>query len=226
MTLSALERASGRSSGPAIRTRKKPDPTSRPVQLPRMKFRTRGLLVGALLVSGVAAAFSASEAKPRDGRAPLIFAGTDYLHRWSKDDQHEFTPHGQEDLARWADMITIHHYRSVKEGESLASTANAVLENYKRNGARVLRTDAVPRTAEKPAEYLLVVLFPRPDFIETVFARFKLVGGIGSAAIYSHREYGQKIGDQMSAWLQKNGSNTEKALMAWEQIPPLDAAKN
>ena len=89
----------------------------------------------------------------------------------------------------------------------------------------MLRTNSVPRTAQKPAEYLIVVLFVQPEYIEAVFSRFKLVGGTGTAAIYCHREYGKQIGDQMSAWLQKNGAVIEKALMAWERIPPLDAQK-
>lgn len=163
-----------------------------------------------------AVGLAAPEGKPE---AEFKFRGVEYFHRWSKDDQHEFTPRGQEDLERWADMITINRVRSVVNGEGLAGIANAVLETYKSNRAIVLRTDSVPRTADKPAEYLIAVLFPRPDFIEAVFARFKIVSGIGTCAIYSHREYGKEIGDRMSAWLKTNGPTTEKALMAWEEIP-------
>ena len=122
-------------------------------------------------------------------------------------------------------MVTINHYRSVVDGEALAATANTVLASYKANHATVLRTDSMPRTAGKPAEYLLVVLFPRPDLIEAVFARFKIVDGLGTSTVYSHREYGKKVGDQMSAWLKAHGRTTEKALMSWEEIPPPDAAK-
>ena len=168
------------------------------------------------------AGFAASEEK---SEAAFKFAEVEYFHRWSKDDQHEFTPRGQKDLKRWVDMVTINYYRNVTDGEALAATANAVLENYKNNQAMVLRIDSVPRTPEKPAEYLIVVLFPRPDFIEAVFARFKMVDGIGTSTIYSHRKYGKKIGDQMSAWLQANGASKEKALMSWKEIPSLDASK-
>jgi hypothetical protein len=31
---------------------------------------------------------------------------------------------------------------------------------------------------------------------------------------------GEKIGDQMSAWLKSNGEETEKALMEWNNMPP------
>ena len=174
---------------------------------------------------GAAASIAAQGGKTEPERPSLTFGGVEYFHRWSKDDQQEFTPHGQENLAHWSDMVTINRYRTVKDGEGLAATANTVLETYKANQAMVLRTESVPRTTDKPAEYLIAVLFPRPDFIEAVFARFKIVGGIGTSAVYSHREYGKKIGDQMSAWLKANGPATEKALMSWEGIPTPDASK-
>lgn len=153
--------------------------------------------------------------------APLTFGDAKYLHRWSKDHQHEFTPEGQEDLQKWKDMVTINYYPQARDGDGLAATANSVLENYKSHKALVVKTSSVPRTSERPAEYLIVVMFPQPDFIEAVFAKFKLVGGTaGAAAIYSHREYGQKIGDTMSAWLQQKGPAIEKALMGAAELPP------
>jgi hypothetical protein len=181
-----------------------------------MKSLTEYALLLALL-SGTGLA--ASEAKPRTENAAFTFRAVEYHHRWSKDDQHEYTPSGQEDLSRWTEMITINRYRSVTDGDGLAATANAVLGTYKANRAIVVRTDSVPRTPDKPAEYLIVVLFPQPTFIEAVFARFKIVGGMGTAAIFGHREYGEKSGDLMSAWLKTNGPDVEKALMGWEGIP-------
>lgn len=168
--------------------------------------------------AGSASPASSNKADP----AVLRFSDVEYLHRWSKDDQHEFTPRDQADLARWSDMMTINYYHRVTDGDGLAAAANAVLTNYQNNKAMVLRTDSVPRTEGKPAEHLIVVLFPRPDFIEAVFARFKMAGNTGVAVIYSHREYGNKVGNQMSAWLQKNGPVTEKTLMTWNQLPKLD----
>lgn len=182
-----------------------------------------------IIMSFIALNSTGGLASPGDpnktGQPALRFSDVEYLHRWSKNDQHEFTPRDQADLARWADMITINRYRQVKDGEALAGSANAVLENYKNNRAMVVKTHSVPRTPKKPAEHLVVVLFPRPDFIEAVFARFKMDGGAGVAVIYSHREYGNKIGDQMSAWLKKNGPGIEKTLMAWDRLPVLDQAK-
>lgn len=186
----------------------------------------KSLIINAVLtfifaVGSVAVASTEGEAP--GGLAALSFGSVEYLHRWSKDDQHEFTPRGQENLGQWAEMLTVHRYRSVNSGESLAEIANAVLENYRRSNGIVVRTDAVPRTTEKPAEYLMVVVFPRPEFIEAVFARFKIVDGTGAAAIYSHREYGEKMRERMNAWLETYGPKTEDVLMSWEGFPALEA---
>ena len=151
--------------------------------------------------------------------AAFSFADARYFHRFSKGDQHEYTPDRQEDLNAWTDMVTILFYRNAKDGEALAATANSVLENYKANKAMVLKTDSVPRGKDKPAEHLVVVVFGRPGFIEAVFARFRMHDGVGTAVIYSHRLYGSKIGDEMSAWLKTNGPAAERNLMKWDAMP-------
>jgi hypothetical protein len=157
---------------------------------------------------------AATAAKPA-----FVFAGIEYFHRWSANDQHEFTPKGQQDLDKWSDMITMNAYPSAHDGDALAAKANAVLENYKSHNGRVLRTNSVPRTPDRPAEHLIAVVFGRANFIEAAFARFKLVDGVGCSIVYSHRIYGEKVGDQMSAWLKDNGPKTEKMLMSWTDIP-------
>jgi hypothetical protein len=160
---------------------------------------------------------------PRTAAAPpkpaFAFRDVDYFHRWSKNNQHEFTPEKQEDLERWADMITTNVYPDVHDGERLAETANVVLDNYKGHQAKVLKTRSVPRTADRPAEHLIAVMFTRPKFIEVAFARFKLVDGVGCSFVYSHRIYGEKIADQINAWLKANRQDVEKALMEWSSLP-------
>jgi hypothetical protein len=152
-------------------------------------------------------------------KAPFVFGGVGYLHRWSMNDQHEFTPKGQEDLEKWSDMITMNVYPNTHDGDALAVKANAVLENYKSHKGMVLRTNSVPRTPDRPAEHFIGVVFGRPNFIEVAFARFKLLDGVGCSIVYSHRIYGEKVGDQMSAWLNDNGLKVEKVLMEWKDIP-------
>ncbi len=147
------------------------------------------------------------------------FKNIGYYHRWSQYDQHEYTPAKQEDLEKWTDMITIDGYAAVHDGEALAARANAVLENYKTHRAMVLRTNSIPRTADRPAEHFVAVIFARPNFIEVAFSRFRLSGGKGYAVVYSHRIYGEKAGDAMSAWLKENAPATEKVLMEWNAIP-------
>ena len=160
---------------------------------------------------------AAATLKAKDDRAAFEFQNADYFHRWSGDNQHEFTPAKQEDLDHWTDMMTINAYPAVEDGEKLAQVANGVLENYQRSG-KVLRTNSVPATDERPAEHFIAVLFTRPDFSEAAFARIKLVDGKGHSFVYSHRFYGTKASEEMGAWLKANGEKTEKALLDWE--PP------
>jgi hypothetical protein len=172
------------------------------------------LAIGFGLFSGQQTRAAAGSAK-----SAFVFDGIGYLHRWSMNHQHEFTPKGQEDLEKWSDMITINVYPDAHDGEALAVKANAVLENYKSHKGMVLKTASVPRTPDRPAEHLIAVVFGRPNFIEVAFARFKLVDGLGCSIVYSHRIYGEKIGDQMSAWLKNSGAGKEKPLMEWTDIP-------
>lgn len=171
------------------------------------------LAVG-LFGAGLLSAATDSASRPR-----FVFREAGYFHRWSAQEQHEFTPERQEDLEKWTDMITINGYPDVRDGEALAKRANAVLENYKTAQAMVLKTSSVPASAGRPAEHFIAVVFGRPKFIEVAFARIKLVEGAGASVVYSHRIYGEKIGDAMSAWLSANGPAAEKALLEWNSFP-------
>ncbi|HEX4631788.1 MAG TPA: hypothetical protein VH188_12575 [Chthoniobacterales bacterium] len=157
----------------------------------------------------------------KEDHSAFSFQKTDYFHRWSQGTQHEFTPAKQEDLDHWADMITINVYPDVDDGEKLAGSANAVLENYRSHQGKILKTSSVPATDEKPAEHFIVVRFNQPDFVEVAFARFKLVEDKGHSFVYSHRVYGDKAIEEMNAWITANGEKTEHALLDWN--PPADA---
>lgn len=176
------------------------------------------VLFGCLILASIVAA---------QGSRPITlkFSGTEYFHRWSKDNQHELTPRGQEDLQKWSDMLTINYYPQArdKDGDDLAGVANSVLENYKRNGALVMGTNSVPRTPLKPAEHYIAVAFTQPQFMEAAFARFVMRGGIGLSVVYSHRIYGAKARDQMDAWLKENGAKMEKELFALDSLPAVGA---
>jgi len=45
------------------------------------------------------------------------------------------------------------------------------------------------------------------------------VDGVGCSIVCSHRIYGEKVGDQMSKWLNDNGPKMEKMLMDWNNSP-------
>jgi hypothetical protein len=183
-----------------------------------MGIRALRIFVALAVAGSTLQAQENGDADPASKRA-FVFGDVDYFHRWSHDEQHEFTPAKQEDLERWSDMITVNGYPDCADGEQLATTANAVLENYKNHQAKVLKTRSIPRTAEQPAEHFIAVMFTRPDFIEVAFARFKLLDGKGCSLVYSHRIYGEEIGDQMNAWLKANGQAIETTLMEWTSAP-------
>ncbi|HMG34106.1 MAG TPA: hypothetical protein VKM94_09230 [Blastocatellia bacterium] len=186
--------------------------------------------IGVVLIILLCALAGSAQKAPRGSaqggakkETTLDFNQTQYLHRWSQNDQHEFTPQHQEDLSKWIDMITINVYRQVKDGGGLAAVANQVLENYKSHRGIVIKTDSVPAAAGRPAEHLIVVVLGTPGFLEAVQARFKLINGKGAAIIHSHRVYGKEVGNEMSEWLKLNGQSLEKTLMSWDPPPSLSS---
>ncbi|MCP9850817.1 hypothetical protein [Cyanobium sp. Morenito 9A2] len=183
----------------------------------------RGLIRSAALMM-MAGTMGGAIAVPAAGGPPaspvtLTFAGQTYLLRWSLNHQHEFTPPGQDDLSRWRDMVTINTYPGVSDGEGLAQVANRVLDNYRRNRAMVLRTSSIPRTAQQPAEHLIVALFSVRDSSEAVFARWRLADGRGTAVVYSHRLQGPEAAAAMAAWLKTQGTAVERSLMSLREVP-------
>lgn len=148
----------------------------------------------------------------------IQFRGTAFIHRWSKDGQHEFTPAAETDLAAWRDMVTLNVHEAVASGEQLAGVANQVLTNYQRHG-KILQTRSTPRTPERPAQHLIVAVLGSPQFLEAAFARCMLHEGTGLVAVASHRVYGKAAGPEMSEWLKAQGAQVEQALMAWNAMP-------
>lgn len=195
--------------------------------MPDMTSRTRRITVlgiATLLALPLATA-APNDAKQAPAQADAFtFGGTRYVHRWSQKGQNEFTPPNDADLARWHDMVTINVHEGVRSGEDLAAVANAVLGNYQRFG-RIVRTDSKPRTAEHPAEHLVVALLGDPGFLEAVFARFVLVDGGGVVIVYSHRVYGSTAAEAAREWLEANGPAVERALMTWNGLPSVAALK-
>lgn len=174
----------------------------------------------ALLLAFALAPVTSAHSQAPQPAMTLPFAGTPYLHRWSQAGQNEFTPAGQEDLARWQDMLTLNVYDGVTTGEQLANVANNVLARYQQAGA-ILRTNSVPAAPGRPAEHLIVAALSAPGVRELVFTRFVLTAEAGMAIVVSHRLYGMQPDAPASAWFKAHDLATEKALMAWTGLPPV-----
>lgn len=150
----------------------------------------------------------------------LSFNGGEFLHRWSEKGQHEFTPKGDEDLAKWKEMVTINVFDGVKDGEALARIANGVLGNYQKNG-HIMRTLSKPRTDKSEAEHFIAAVLQAPNVWEVAFARVLMFEGRGVVAVYSKRFYGEQdtAKDAMSAWFKANAVKIENVLVSWQGIP-------
>jgi hypothetical protein len=164
--------------------------------------------------------------------ASLEFRGTSYFLRWSEAGQYEFTPAHQEDLNSWQEMVTVWLYPTITDGEHLAAQANSVLSNYKNSNGKILRTNSVPRTPEKPAEYFIAAMLAGSSrgarFLEFAAARFVLVNGKGVGIIYSRRAYGEQAPQELGGWVVQNGQTVEKAAMGFDPsivIPSLQKPK-
>src|SRR5580765_1087123 len=98
----------------------------------------RSHLLGLILILALAGGAVAAEEIGSTGvqtKPAFVFQDVPYCHRWSQNEQHEFTPAKQEDLEKWSDMITLNGYPDAHDGDALATKANAVLENYKSHQA-------------------------------------------------------------------------------------------
>src|SRR6266496_386323 len=182
------------------------------------------ILAGLFIFASAFAAWGQAKNSPQAKAATIGLGGVDYVHRWSKNGQNEYTPDNDSDLARWHDMVTINVHEAVRNGDQLADLANRVLGNYQSHG-KIVRTDSRPRTPQRPAEHLIVAVLGDPDFLEAAFARIALVDGVGVVLVYSHRAYGKEAPEIIGGWLQANGPSLEKTLMNFDKIPTLAALK-
>jgi hypothetical protein len=104
-------------------------------------------LLAALALAASAASGAKEPAKPA-AKAPmkLKLSGVEYVHRWSKGGQNEFTPVSQTDLKTWRDMVSVVVNGQGHTGDQLATLANDIVGNYSKAG-EIIRTDSKPRTA-------------------------------------------------------------------------------
>lgn len=151
----------------------------------------------------------------------FTFDGTEYFHRWSKDDQHDFTPLEQIELSDWSDMVSLYRYPGLQTAAELEALTNVVLAHYSRNGGIILKSGSTAGEPGKPLEYYLTAQLPQHDYQDAVFARFRLVNGVSTGAIYVHRIYGENTDGLMALWLKQHGAAKRKALKSWQANPTL-----
>lgn len=167
------------------------------------------------------AARQAAENGPR-----FAYAGSTWVHRWSKQGQHEFTPADQPDLEHWTRMVTVNLHPQVSDQEGLPGLVSSVTRNYERVG-RVIRSvrKAGAGTEGVPAEHLVSAVLEAPGVAEAACARILFRGGTGLVVVASRRWYGANAKQEATAWLEEHGADEESALMAFDAIPSADALR-
>lgn len=171
-------------------------------------------LTVAVLLSATVLAVQASDTQ----LLKLNFGGLEYQHRWSQRGQHEFTPEGQEDLARWQDMLTVNVHEAVTSDEQLKELAMSVLSNYRRVG-KVLRAASGAKSERDSVEYFVAALLGNSQSMEAVFARIVLINNTGFVLARSRRGYGSDAAQRIGEWVQSNGTSIERSLLEWNSVP-------
>ncbi len=180
-------------------------------------------LAGALLAVLPLAAALPAPAAPAPPTA-LNFAGTPYLHRWSKGGQHEYTPLPQSDLDQWRDMVSIQVHDTLTTPDQLAILANTALTAYQKAGL-ILRTHSLRASPGHPAEHMIVAVLSQQGVRQIVYARFRLTPEAGEVIVYSHRVFGMQPDPAATAWLEANDQAVERAMMAWSDLPAVPALR-
>jgi hypothetical protein len=155
----------------------------------------------------------------------VIFSGTKYFLRSTKDGQYVLTPGGQEDLQRWTDMITLSYYPEITEGKSLAAKAIDWWDHCRSTRIHILEINFVPRIDQMPARdnaiYTTFTLLAKPynDYDEFAYTALRIVEGIGATSTYSHREYRTDLvsSERDFTWARKNKPVGE-AWFVWDGV--------
>lgn len=156
----------------------------------------------------------AASQQPASAQPALDFDGKRYLHRYSKNGQHEFTPAGQEDLQRWQEMMTL----VVQPGFDAARTrqwAEAMAAGYKEKGL-LIQADQPPG-----GEYRMHGVLGAPGMVEVNFVRIMPHGGGALAVLVQRRFYGEES-RQMADWVRDNTPRISGLLVDWQ--PPSQSA--
>lgn len=151
--------------------------------------------------------------QPASAQPALDFDGKRYLHRYSKDGQHEFTPAGQEDLQRWQEMMTL-VVKADFDAERRRQWAEAMAAVYKEKGL-LIQADQPPG-----GEYRMLGVLSAPGVVEVNFVRVMPYGSGAMAVMVQRRFYGEES-RQMADWVRDNTPRLSGLLVEWQ--PPSES---
>lgn len=178
-------------------------------------------MIRKLLISITLAVLSSTTAWSNEAQdvATVVFDNNEYFYRWSGEDLHEFTPAEQSVTSEWKDMLTINHFADVSAPDELNLLAKDVLANYRANGGIILGVDTLQQKGNRPAQYIMAVVFGAHEVAEYALVRFQIQDGIGTSITYAHREYGEAVGERINSWMEANGPRIKKEITGLRDLP-------
>lgn len=158
----------------------------------------------------------------RPGRAATItYRDRVLVHRGSAGGLHEFKQDGASPDP-CLPLLRIEILDQVHDPDGLLRAMEKKVERLKEDGLVVYGT-SMPGTPGGTAEHFLAGLQLGPDIADAMITRFVLRGRRGIAVSSLCRAFGEKAGDQASAWMAANAEAERKALLAWSGLPRLTA---
>ena len=164
-------------------------------------------------------------ASVKTGDAPPVsltftFDRQNYVNRWSKSGQNEFTPTSEKDLNKWNDMMTVSIFKHLTNLQGVKAASVATQGLYKSAGVLLDTTNR--KKADQSEDYLLVGLIEDPNkaYTEIAFTRFMLVKGHGQSIVYSHRIYHSGPDKAVvDSWLATHKATMTDQLANWSDWP-------
>ena len=172
-------------------------------------------LLTLLAVPDVAAPRQAGTPTLAQSAAATEFNGVRYLHRWSKNGQHEYTPEGQTDLTRWKQMVTLIDKPGMNPYEASAWAVN-LADGFEKSGMLI--------SADRPSdtEYRVVGVMRAGEIVEANFARLMVFQGRAVMLMVQRRFYGQEA-SELADWMKDNTPLISAELLDWGPVPSVES---
>ncbi|HEY4560337.1 MAG TPA: hypothetical protein VIG54_06325 [Lysobacter sp.] len=162
-----------------------------------------------------ALAFSLAATNAVAAPPTLAVGNMTYVHRYSDGGLHEYTPEGQDDLDRFADMLTLLPTPEDLRAADLESYSIHMAAVHTRRGGEVLSRECEAATPVHVADCTLLIRFAKAGHVElAVDKQMATKRGLVAMAL-AHREYGEGAAGRAVAWTQGEGQRRIADFIDW-----------